>query len=151
VQSSSHRELLAIERTLNFITKSKELIPAKWTTLWWLTANSNVEKMIAKRRGKLLITRLVLEILKKGRMLKFQIEPVWVSRDNPFLQKADCLSKGINLDNWEIKYEDFMRLNGEYGPFSIDLFATSKNAKCEQFYLRSFQTGTLGVDSYAQN
>jgi hypothetical protein len=76
------------------------LRPLEWSTLWWLTDNQNVEKMLAKGSGKLKITRLVLRILKKGRELNYDIQPIWVSRDNPFLQKADCLSKGIDSDNW---------------------------------------------------
>jgi hypothetical protein len=58
--------------------------------------------MIAKGSGKLRITLVVLEILRKGRALKYDVHPIWVSRDNPFLQKANCLSKGINTDNWRV-------------------------------------------------
>jgi hypothetical protein len=50
-KSSSHRELLAISRTLDFMKKSGSLRPSVWTTLWWLTDNQNVEKMIAKLFG----------------------------------------------------------------------------------------------------
>jgi hypothetical protein len=109
-ESSSHRELLAISRTLGFMKKSGSLRPTDWTTLWWLTDNQNVEKMIAKGSGKIKIMRLVLEILRSARDLKFQVEPVWVSRDNPFLQKADAISKGIDTDNWARTIEQFQRM-----------------------------------------
>jgi hypothetical protein len=69
VKSSSVREPLAIERTLDFMATSGKLAPSQWTTLWWLTDNANVEKMPAKGSGKLRITRLILEILQKGRIL----------------------------------------------------------------------------------
>jgi hypothetical protein len=75
---SSVRELLAIERTLDHMAQSGKLKPTQWTTLWWLTDNANVEKMIAKGSGKLRIAKLVLEILHKARALKFGVEPVWV-------------------------------------------------------------------------
>jgi hypothetical protein len=151
-KSSSFRELMAIYRTLVHMATSPSgyLKLAEWTTLWWLTDNQNVEKMIAKGSGKLKITRLVLKIMKQGRELKFDVQPIWVSRDNPFLQKADCLSKGIDSDNWEITESDYVQLSARFGPFSIDLFATSANAKCERFYSKSFEGGTLGVDSFAQ-
>jgi hypothetical protein len=42
--------------------------------------------MIAKGSGKLRITRVVLEILPKGRALKYFVHSIWVSRDNPFLR-----------------------------------------------------------------
>jgi hypothetical protein len=146
----SVRELLAIERTLDHMAQSGSFKPTQWTTLWWLTDNANVEKMTAKGSGKLQIAKLVLEILRKARALKFGVEPVWVSRDNPFLQKADCLSKGIDSDNWGISEEDFCHLGALFGPFTIDLFATSDNAKCLRFYSMSFEEGALGVDSFAQ-
>jgi hypothetical protein len=66
-----------------------------------------------------------------------------IKRDNPFLQKADCLSKGIYSDNWGIFEEDFCHLGALFGPFTIDLFATSDNAKCLRFYSRSFEEGAL--------
>jgi hypothetical protein len=100
--SSSHRELLAILRTLEYMLVTGKWRPGAPTTLWWLTNNQNVEKMLSKGSGKLSVMRLVLDIMKRGRELQFSIEPVWVSRDNPFLQKADALSKGIDSDNWAI-------------------------------------------------
>jgi hypothetical protein len=150
-ESSSFRELIAIIQTLEHVkTTAKFLQPPEWKTLWWLTDNSNVEKFLSKGSGKLKITRLALQILKIGRELKFDVQPIWVSRDNPFLQKADCLLKGIDSDNWEVKQEDFECIEGLFGPFSIDLFATSANAKCVRLYARSFESGALGVDCFAQ-
>jgi hypothetical protein len=71
-QSSLHRELLAISGTLNFIKRSGSLQPLEWTTLWWLTDNQNVEKMMSKGSGKIRIMRLVLKILKTARDLSFR-------------------------------------------------------------------------------
>jgi hypothetical protein len=101
-ESSLVRELLAIECTLDHMAQSGSFKPTQWTTLWWLTDNANVEGS-----GKLRITKLVLEILRKVRSLKFGVDPVWVSREYPFFQKADCLSKGIYSDNWGISEEYF--------------------------------------------
>jgi hypothetical protein len=122
----------------------------EWTTLFWLTDNANVEKMLAKGSGILRITKLSLDILKRGRDLKLDIHPIWVSRDNPFLQKADGLSKGIDTDNWEIDGSDFENLDILFGPFSIDLFASTSNSKCKRFYTQSAERGALGVDAFCQ-
>jgi hypothetical protein len=65
-ESSSVRELLAVERTLDHMAQSGNLKPTQWTTFWWPTDNANVEKMIAKGSGKLQIAKLVLEILRKA-------------------------------------------------------------------------------------
>jgi hypothetical protein len=99
-ESSSARELLAIHRTLQFWESSKTLSrPLEHTTLWWLTDNQNVEKFLAKGSGKLRIMKLVLDILRRGRVMDLQ--PIWVSWENPFLLKADAISKGIDTDNEE--------------------------------------------------
>jgi hypothetical protein len=102
-ESSSTRELLAIQHTLQF-WKSSDVTsqPLEHMTLWWLTDNQNVEKMLSKGSGKLRIMKLVLDILSRGRSLKLDIQPIWVSRDNPCPLKADAISKGIDTDNWEI-------------------------------------------------
>jgi hypothetical protein len=148
--SSSHRKLLAILRTLEYILVTGKLRPGAPTTLWGLTNNQNVEKMLLKGSGKLSVMRLVLDILKKGRELQFSIEPVWVSRDNPFLQKADALSKGIDSDNWAISPADFNDLAVRFGPFTVDLFATGLNPKCNRFYTQSAEEGSCGVDAFAK-
>jgi hypothetical protein len=46
---------------------------------------------------------------------------------------------------------DFVQLSTFFGPFTIDLFAMSENAKCGRFYSRSSEEGALGVDAFAQN
>jgi hypothetical protein len=151
-ESSSTRELLAIQRTLQHWAGSGTIArPLEQVTLWWLTDNQNVEKMLAKGSGKLWIMKLVLDILKRGRVLLLDLQPVWVSRDNPFLLKADAISKGIDTDNWEVSRSDYDHLNALFGPFSIDLFTTCDNAKTTPFYSRSWEMGTQGVDSFAQN
>jgi hypothetical protein len=77
---SSVRELMAIERTdfraHGFIWRIGTIDVDDDVGL---TDNTNIEKMLAKGSGKLRITRLVLEILSKDRLLRFDIQPVWVS------------------------------------------------------------------------
>jgi hypothetical protein len=149
---SSTRELLAIQRTLQHWAGSDTIArPLEQVTLLWLTDNQNVEKMLAKGSGKIRIMKLVLDILKRGRTLLLDLQPVWVSRDNPFLLKADAISKGVDTDNWEVSRADYDHLNLLFGPFSIDLFATRDNAKATRFYSRSWEMGTQGVDSFTQN
>jgi hypothetical protein len=151
-ESSSTRELLAIQRMLQF-WKSSDVITQtlEHMTLWWLTDNQNVEKMHSKSSGKLQIMKLVLDILSRGRSLKLDIQPIWVSRDNPCLLKADVISKGVDTDNREIAISDFDHLSTLMGPFFVDLFATKDNAKNARFSSRTFEGGSLGVDAFAHS
>jgi hypothetical protein len=95
--------------------------------------------------------KLVLDILSQARALMLDIQPIWVSRDNPFLLKADAISKGIDSDNWESVQTDCANLEACFGPFLIDLFAVGENAQCEQFYTRSWEKGSAGVDAFSQS
>jgi hypothetical protein len=113
--------------------------------------NQNVEKFLAKGSGRIRIMKLVLDILSRARALLLDIQPIWVSRDNPFLLKADTISKGIYTDNWEIVQADFANLAACFGPFLIDLFAVGENAQCEPFYTRSWENGSAGVDAFSQS
>jgi hypothetical protein len=106
--------------------------------------------MLAKGSGKLRITRLVLEILRKGRELQYDVHLIRVSRDNPFLQKANCLSKGIDCNNWSVDEQDFLQLSKQFGPFSVDLFATCKNRKVFCFDSHSFEKGNYGTNAFSQ-
>jgi hypothetical protein len=153
-ESSSTRELLAIQRTLQLWVTEGAVIgqPLVQTTLWWLTDNQNVKKMLQKGSGKLRIMKLVLDIMRIGRLLLLDLQtfgPIWVSRDNPFLLKAEAISKGIDTDIWEITGDNVAHLSALFGPFTVDLFATRQNAKCERFYSRSWEEGSAGVDAFA--
>jgi hypothetical protein len=70
----------------------------------------------------------VLDIMKKARSLNLDVQPIWVSRDNPFLQKADAISKGVDTDSWVIGEGDFSHLCGLFDPFSVDLSSFSKSS-----------------------
>jgi hypothetical protein len=142
---------LAIQRTLQLWVTEGAVIgqPLVQTTLWWLTDNQNVEKMLEKGSGKLRIMKLVLDILKIGRLLLLDLQTIWVSRNNHFLLKADAISKGIDTDSWEITGDNIAHLSALFGPFTVDLFATKQNAKCERFYSRSWEEGSAGVDAFA--
>jgi phage N-6-adenine-methyltransferase len=41
-----------------------------------------------------------------------------------------------NSDEWATPQDIFDKLNGEYGPFKLDVAATPENTKCARFYSR---------------
>jgi hypothetical protein len=53
--------------------------------------------------------KFVRDILRRGRALLMDLQPIWVSRENPFLLKADAISKGIITDKWEIVDSEFVQ------------------------------------------
>jgi hypothetical protein len=56
-----------------------------------------------------------------------------IKEQDPRIQLADEGLKICDTDNWSVDCETFKRLNKSF-QFTIDLFATNKNSKCERFY-----------------
>jgi hypothetical protein len=145
--SSSCRELIALQRTLD---AKADLLSSKGpVTLWWLTDNSNVAKFLAKGSGKLVIMLQILDLLRTAWSLFLDLRPVWVSWDHPLLQRANARSKSIDTDNWSVWPVDFDFLFHQFGPFTVNLFASAENAKVERFFSFAFEDGCSAVDAFA--
>jgi hypothetical protein len=145
--SSSQRELLAFQRVVE--AKGDILSSLGPITLFWLTDNQNVCKFLSKGSGRPYIMRQIFDLFKLARSLNLDIRPIWVSRDNPLLQRADGLSKCIDTDNWSVGQGDFVFLCSSFGPFTVDLFASATNAKVERFFSYSHEHECSGVDAFA--
>jgi hypothetical protein len=70
------------------------------TTMWWLTDSKNVAHIFRRGSGDMTLMRLTLQVLKLASELNLDLNGVWVSRSDPRLQKADALTKQVNLDDW---------------------------------------------------
>ncbi|XP_046611523.1 uncharacterized protein LOC124300993 [Neodiprion virginianus] len=63
--------------------------------------------------------------------------------------EADRASRIKNIDTeWEISNKFFSKIESKFGPFSIDLFASNANKKCERFCSRFPQPNTKAVDAF---
>lgn len=63
---------------------------------------------------------------------------------------ADLYSKSGDGDDWGIKLSVFKYFDNTWGPFSVDRFASTYNAKCEIFNSRWWCPGTAGIDGLLQ-
>jgi hypothetical protein len=137
--SSSRRELITFSIVLAL---HGELLSYKGrVTIWWLTDNSNVSKFLSKGSGVREIMIQILDIFCLSPKLGLDIWLIWVRGDSPFLVHANGLSKSIDTDGWSVWPGDFDFLAAQFGPFTINLFASAENAKVEQFYSFSFEKG----------
>ena len=64
---------------------------------------------------------------------------------------ADRLSREDDSTDWTLNAAAFAELDLEYGPFTVDLFATELNTRCARFYSRRPTPGALGVDALAHD
>jgi hypothetical protein len=100
---------------------------ASTMTLWWLTDSENVARIFRRGSGDLSRMRLALQVLEIALRLNLDLNPIWVSRTNPRLQKADAMTKQVNTDDWSVHPEAFGMLQSWFGRFTVDLFASADN------------------------
>jgi len=62
---------------------------------------------------------------------------------------ADRLSREHDSTDWTLGPTAFARLEARYGPHTIDLFASDKNARCPRFYSRWHCPGTLDTNAFS--
>ena len=84
-------------------------------------------------------------MLSKEHDVSIDIE--WIPRSAN--EVADYLSKIFDFDDWCVRDSYFRAVDSMWGPFTVDCFANSVNAKVSRFYSLFFQPGSLGVDSLA--
>ena len=147
--SSGLRELLAVKHTLEYyqFTWPKK---ASAQTVYWLTDSENLAQFLKKGSGKPHVQREVFKVMLIARDLNIQIIPIHLLRDDPRIKVADDGSKTTDTDCWSVDMETFQTINAAF-KFSIDLFASDKNAKCKRFYSNFFCEGTSGIDAFAHN
>jgi hypothetical protein len=147
VQSSTYREMSAILKTL--LCKGHTLRMAETTTLWWLTDSENVSRIFRRGSGDIVLMKLALQVLERAQELNLDLQPIWVSRTDPRLQKADALSKHVNTDDWSVDSDSFQTLDQWAGGFTIDLFASANNFKVARYFSYSHTSSCAGVDAFS--
>lgn len=60
---------------------------------------------------------------------------------------ADRLSRENDSTDWSLRHQTWTELEQEYGPHSVDLFATDVHKRCPRFYARHACPGALGVNA----
>ena len=148
--SSGYRELLAVKMAL----QAKEAQSGAWkerTNIFWLTDSENMVVFLTKGSAKAHIQQLVLEIMKIAQRLRIIILPIHLRREDPRIKVADAGSRVRDSDDWSIDPNTFKQLELSYGPFSIDLFADSSNAKTTRFFSNFLCPQTEGVDAFSHS
>jgi hypothetical protein len=148
--SSGHRELLAVKKAL--LAKLLKSGPwSTWTNIFWLTDSQNLVTFLTKGSTKLPIQQTVIQVYLLAKQLKVRILPIHLSRADPRIAMADSGSRIRDSDDWSLDKSSFEIINNQYGPFTLDVFADSSNAKCKIFFSDFNCPGTSGVDAFAHS
>ena len=148
--SSGHRELLAVKLALE--AKLKNSGPwERLTNIVWLTDSQNLVTFLSKGSTRPLVQSTVLEVMGLTRSLNINLIPVHLKREDPRIQMADAGSRVRDSDDWSVDSESFHQLNSQFGPFTLDPFADSSNAKTTRFFSNFLCPNTMGIDAFAHS
>jgi hypothetical protein len=113
----------------------------------WHVDNMNVVRILKNGSMKPHLQSIVVQIYKFIRSYDIVLIPVWVPRE--LNKRADALSRKAytDCDDWQVSSGKFRYLDKLWGPFTIDRFATDRNAKCLRFNSKVWCPGTEAIDS----
>ena len=144
IRSSTWRELAAIDFSIESFGPLLEGSLVKW-----FTDNQAAAKIVEVGSMKLDLHRLAIKIFQFCAKHRIQLDVQWIPRtDN---EKADYISRLIDIDDWQITQEFFQILDNQWGPHTVDCFANFYNAKLDRFFSRFWNPGASGVDFFVQS
>jgi hypothetical protein len=147
--SSGHRELLAVTRTLEYYERTN-VSTTKATTINWLKDSQNMATFLTKGSGKRHIQSEVFRIMILCQRLNIRIIPIHLLRDDPRIQIADDVSKTTDTDDRKVDVETYQKINNKY-KFTIDLFASDRNKKCQKFFSNFYCHDTSSIDAFSHS
>ena len=109
--------------------------------------NLNVVRILSRGSMKQDLQNIAVNILNMCNINHVIIVPEWIPRENNTI--ADRLSRFAytDCDDWMVSAELFQILNINWGPFTVDRFASELNKKCERFNSKIWLPGTEAVDA----
>jgi hypothetical protein len=147
---SGHRELLAIKLSLTL--DEHEFSKNVATKIYWQTDSKNCFNFLTRGSRRSAIQKDVLAIKKLEKKLNVLIIPVWSPREHFRIVMADIGSKfSHSTDEWSVNREQLLSLftSLSFWP-TIDAFATAHNHVCDLYFSLLPQTGTAGLNFFAQ-
>lgn len=125
-QSSTWRELVAVSRVLESV-----VLKLSGERVRWFTDNLNIVHILKVGSKKQHLQEEVLKVFNMCIGHQIKLEPEWVPREENTL--ADCISRIVDYDDWQLVPEIFYWLNMQWGPFSVDRFADNYNTQLPRF------------------
>ncbi|CAC5371805.1 unnamed protein product [Mytilus coruscus] len=144
LESSTCRELKAIELAL---MSYQHAFAGK--SLKWLTDNQNCVRIVQAGSMKEKLQDKAISIFYICLQKRISINIQWIPRGENL--KADYISKIIDFEDWGVSEFFYTFINDLWGPYTVDRFASSRNAKLERFNSLFWNVKTEAVDCFTQN
>ncbi|XP_063442680.1 uncharacterized protein LOC134722976 [Mytilus trossulus] len=143
-ESSTWRELKAIELAL---ISFKNVFEGK--TLKWYTDNQNCVKIVKAGSMNEKLQFLALSIFSVCIQKCISIDIQWIPRSQN--SQADYISRMVDYEDWGVSNEFFQFMNDLWGPYTIDRFANSQNAKVCRYNSMFWNPCAIAVDAFTQD
>ena len=140
-KSSTWRELAAIDFAIESFSSVLESPHVKWHT-----DSQAAAKIVDVGSMKSDLHKLAIKIFGPCLRSKIKLEIQWIPRTEN--EKADFISRLINVGEWQLTESFFATLEGPCGPHSVDCMATFYNAKVETFFSRFWNPGSASVNLF---
>jgi hypothetical protein len=143
-KSSTWRELSAVYQVLSAVATK-----LGGSRVRWFTDNQNVAHILQVGSKKGELHAIALKIFSLAVHYSIQLEPEWIPRE--LNEKADLLSRVIDVDDWFLNPAIFADLDSQWGPHTVDRFASCSNAQLPRFNSRCWNPSSEAVDAFTVN
>lgn len=143
IQSSTWRELSAIEFSLRSFQK---LIQGSYVK--WFSDSQTACKIVEIGSMKPELHTIAIRIFQFCADNSIQLDIQWLPRSE--LERADYISRLIDIDDWQLSEGCFNEIEREWGPHTLDCFANYYNKKVPRFFSRFWNPECSGVDFFVQ-
>ena len=140
-QSSTWRELTAVCQVLRSVA-----CKLSNTRVRWFSDNQNVVRILQVGSKQAHLQTIAVKIFSLAVHWHICLEPEWIPRESN--EQADYLSRIIDLDDWFLNPHVFSQLDADWGPHTIDRFASCHNAQLPRFNSRCWNPGSEAVDAF---
>ena len=142
--SFTWRELSAIEFAL------QSFLPLlKGSYVKWFSDSQNACRIIQVGSMRKDLHVIAIKIFQFCIDNSIELEVQWIPRSE--LDRADYISRIIDIDDWQITVSCFESLETSWGPHTVDCFVNYYNKKVSKFFSRFWNPGCSGVDFFVQN
>ena len=114
--------------------------------------NLNVTRILEHGSRNPELQKMVMEIYLRCVSLGIMLDAEWRPREDPLMRLMD---EGSRTDphppeEFSLGFDDFLLLTKKFGPFDVDLMASSFNRKAEKYFSKGFEFLSSGENVFSQ-
>ena len=94
------------------------------------------------------VARRIHDLVEK---YNIQLEMVWRRRNTEEIVLCDKISKTFDLSEYRIQMDSFNKLQEEFGPWTMDWFASDWSSRLDRFASRFWTVGSEHTDAFSQD